>query len=52
MLPGKLWALRQDFPADGDASIWLNCSVAKLSSGGLLVGLDKNLYTGTFPLLH
>lgn len=35
--PGLLWALRQDFPEAGPASIWLNCSVAKLSSGGLLV---------------
>lgn len=35
--PGLLWALRQDFPESGPASIWLNCSVAKLSSGGLLV---------------
>jgi hypothetical protein len=34
---GQLWALRQDFPESGPASIWLNCSVAKLSSGGLLV---------------
>lgn len=35
--PGLLWALRQDFPEAGPASIYLNCSVAKLSDGGLLV---------------
>lgn len=34
---GKLWSLRQDFPEDGDKSIWLNCSIAKLSNDSLLV---------------
>lgn len=35
--PGKLWALRQPFPEDGPASIWLNCSVAALATGDLVV---------------
>ncbi|KAI8477508.1 MAG: hypothetical protein J3K34DRAFT_398458 [Monoraphidium minutum] len=34
---GTLWALRQGFPEEGPKSIYLNCSVARLSSGGLLV---------------
>lgn len=34
---GLLWSLRQDFPESGPKSIWLNCSVARLSTGGLLV---------------
>lgn len=35
--PGLLWALQQDFPDAGAASIHLNCSVAMLSGGGGLL---------------